>query len=131
MSMTLFSIFIHSLMHILHVPNHNERTTEFHVESDLTCISGPPSISITGGDLVDYPLLIKPIRRGLLSGVVAFVAQAPATTDRCTYTHTHTHTRARACMHVLCTYKCTVYISTIHKYQSIIRTCNNEDFIEV
>jgi hypothetical protein len=71
-----------SLTHILHVPNHNERTTEFRVESDLECVSGPPSISITGGDLVDYPLIIRPIRRGVVSGAVAFVAQAPPTRDR-------------------------------------------------
>ena len=66
-----------SLTHILHVPNHNERTTEFKVESDMTCVSGPPSITITGGDLVDYPLLVRPIRRGVTTGAVAFVAQAP------------------------------------------------------
>ncbi|CAI8033560.1 Cilia- and flagella-associated protein 47, partial [Geodia barretti] len=71
-----------SVTHILHVPNHNERTTEFRVESDLTCVSGPPSVTITGGDLVDYPLLVRPIRRGVVSGAVAFVAQAPGTRDR-------------------------------------------------
>ena len=72
----------HSLNHILHVPNHNERTTEFQVESDLDCVTGPPSITIAGGDLVDYPLLIRPIRRGVLSGAVAFVAQAPSSRNR-------------------------------------------------
>lgn len=72
----------HSLTHILHVPNYNERTTEFQVESDLDCVSGPPSITIAGGDLVDYPLLIRPIRRGVLSGAVAFVAQAPSSRNR-------------------------------------------------
>ena len=67
----------YSVTHILHVPNHNERTTEFRVESDLECVSGPPSISIAGGDLVDYPLIIRPIRRGTITGAVAFVAQEP------------------------------------------------------
>jgi hypothetical protein len=71
-----------SLTHILHVPNHNERTTEFRVESDLPCVSGPPSITVSGGDLVDYPLLVRPIRRGTVSGAVAFVAQAPSARDR-------------------------------------------------
>ena len=71
-------VFSCSLTHILHVPNHNERTTEFRVESDLECVSGPHSISIAGGDLVDYPLIIRPIRRGVITGAVAFVAQAPS-----------------------------------------------------
>ena len=70
------------LTHILHVPNHNERTTVFKVETDLQCVSGPPSISIAGGDLVDYPLIVKPIRRGVMSGAVAFVAQTPSTGER-------------------------------------------------
>ena len=77
-----FKIFKCSVTHILHVPNHNERTTEFRVESDLTCVSGPPSVTITGGDLVDYPLLVRPIRRGVVSGAVAFVAQAPGARNR-------------------------------------------------
>ena len=71
-----------SVTHILHVPNHNERTTEFRVESDLECVSGPSSLAITGGDVVDYPLLVRPIRRGVVSGAIAFVAQPPTSRDR-------------------------------------------------
>ena len=71
-----------SVTHILHVPNHNERTTEFRVESDLECVSGPSSVTITGGDVVDYPLLVRPIRRGVVSGAIAFVAQPPTSRDR-------------------------------------------------
>ena len=63
------------MTHILHVPNHNDRTTVFQVESDLQFISGPSAVAIGGGDVVDYPLTILPKRQGVFSGAVAFVAQ--------------------------------------------------------
>lgn len=34
------------MTHILHVPNHNERTSVFRVESDLDFISGPSTVTI-------------------------------------------------------------------------------------
>jgi len=71
-----------SLTHILHVPNHKERTTMFRVESDLDFISGPSTITIGGGDVVDYPLTVLPRRQGTFSGAVAFVAQAVSKPQR-------------------------------------------------
>lgn len=65
-----------SMTHILHVPNHNERTSVFRVESDLDFISGPSTITVGGGDVVDYCLDIRPTRQGKFSGAVAFITEA-------------------------------------------------------
>ena len=65
----------------------------FQVESDLECVSGPSTLTIGGGDLVDYPLSIRPKRWGVSSGAVAFVAQTTSKTNR--YVHMYIHT----CMH--------------------------------
>ena len=39
-------VFIDRMTHIIHVPNHKDRTVVFHVESDLDFISGPSEIAI-------------------------------------------------------------------------------------
>ncbi len=72
-----------SLTHILHVPNYNERTTVFKVETDVDFVSGESTVSIGGGDVIDYPLSVLPRRQGVFSGAVAFVAQAISRPHRC------------------------------------------------
>ncbi len=42
----IYCLSSHSMTHILHVPNHNERTTVFRVESDLDFVSGPSTITV-------------------------------------------------------------------------------------
>ena len=58
--------------HILHVPNTSDRTTVYRVDTDLNFISGPPSLSVTGGDIADYPIMVEPLVRGKFSGAVVF-----------------------------------------------------------
>lgn len=48
----------------------------FRVESDLDFVSGPATVEIGGGDVVDYPLTILPKKQGTFTGAIAFVAQA-------------------------------------------------------
>ena len=62
--------------HILHVPNSSDRTTLYRVETDLECVSGPPTVSVSGGDVVDYPIMVEPLERGQWSGAVVFKTEA-------------------------------------------------------
>jgi len=47
------------------------------VESDLNILSGVESLVILSGSTGYYDLSIRPLRRGLYSGVIAFVAEQP------------------------------------------------------
>lgn len=49
----------HSITHIIHVPNLQDRTTVFAVESDLDFISGPATITIGRYSLYEVSLNCK------------------------------------------------------------------------
>ena len=72
-----------SCAHTLHVPNYNERTTTYEVETDLDFITGPTTITVGGGDIADYPLVLCPTIHGTFTGVVAFVARSFSRPQRC------------------------------------------------
>lgn len=62
--------------------NSNERTTVFKVESDMEFVSGESTVSIGGGDVVDYPLTVWPKRQGVFTGAVAFVTKTTSRPHR-------------------------------------------------
>ena len=55
----------------------------FRVETDLECVSGPPTVSVSGGDVVDYPIMVEPLERGQWNGAVVFMTEARSGKIRC------------------------------------------------
>jgi len=47
------------------------------VESDLNILSGAESLVILSGNSGYYDLSVRPLRRGVYRGVIAFVGQQP------------------------------------------------------
>ena len=53
------------------------------METDLQFVSGPPKVSVSGGDIIDYPIMIEPLERGVFEGAVVFVTEARSGRTRC------------------------------------------------
>ena len=85
------------------MPNYNERTAVFRVESDLDFISGPDTVRIEGEDVVDYPLTVLPKQQGEFSGALVFVACAQAISRSHRYAY-HTLYLTSSIMSCVCVY---------------------------
>ncbi|XP_075446373.1 cilia- and flagella-associated protein 47 isoform X3 [Ascaphus truei] len=60
---------------VLMVPNYTNNTLTFKVASDIPLVGGPQSITIKPGTSAPYSLNVSPWKRGLLEGVISFVAE--------------------------------------------------------
>ncbi|XP_034145586.1 cilia- and flagella-associated protein 47 [Esox lucius] len=58
----------------LQVPNYTRHPLNCQVVSDLSIVSGPPTVDIQSGNSVPYTLSVSPWKRGTHTGSVSFVA---------------------------------------------------------
>ncbi|KAG7467070.1 hypothetical protein MATL_G00149440 [Megalops atlanticus] len=59
----------------LQVPNYSQKLITCQVVSDLSIVSGPPTLEIKPGHTVPYTISVSPWKRGMHKGVISFVAQ--------------------------------------------------------
>ena len=73
------------------IPNLTKKKLYYVVESDLSCITGEPAVTVLPGRTGYYDVSICPLRRGHYQGVLSFVAGSnPVKYVTCasrTYTH--------------------------------------------
>ena len=55
------------------IPNLTKKKLYYVVESDLTCITGAPTITVLPGRTGYYDMTVCPLRRGRQQGVLSFV----------------------------------------------------------
>ncbi|XP_064167628.1 cilia- and flagella-associated protein 47-like [Anguilla rostrata] len=58
----------------LQVPNYSQSTVMCKVVSDLSIVSGPPTLEIKPGHCVPYTISVSPWKRGIHKGEISFVA---------------------------------------------------------
>ncbi|KAG5833367.1 hypothetical protein ANANG_G00275190 [Anguilla anguilla] len=58
----------------LQVPNYSQSTVTCKVVSDLSIVSGPPTLEIKPGHCVPYTISVSPWKRGIHKGEISFVA---------------------------------------------------------